>query len=352
MPLLTAYNRQAAIVSKLRIEQQAAVAEASEAADQVNKNILAEGEAYKKQLAARKLIEEQIRAEQEVTAQIKRDKDAVVLQRAKDSAQSQLEIFTQLNATELEQIDNKEQQRLDKLNEYRDQELISLADWREAKKAIEAKADADETKLFIENKQKQVDADKLLRDEKIAVLDSTTQLIKNGLGEQSALYKAAAIVNATVKTYESATAAYNAALKLGPVGIALAPVVAGIAVGAGLANVRAIASAREQGGTLNAGQDSTFSERGQLEILTPSNSSRVRTAQQMKSIMGESSNSSPVINVVNIDQSTGGVSVETSTDDDGRIINLIRDTVSNDNVTPNSQIAKSVSNGFDVQVRR
>lgn len=111
-------------------------------------------------------------------------------------------------------------------------------------------------------------------------------------------------------------------------------------------------SAREQGGSLNAGQSSTFSERGQLEILTPSNSSRVRTAQQMKSIMGEGSSSSPVINVVNIDQSSRGVDIETSTDDDGRIINLIRDTVANDNVTANSQIQKSLVNGLDVQVRR
>jgi hypothetical protein len=69
--------------------------------------------------------------------------------------------------------------------------------------------------------------------------------------------------------------------------------------------------------------------------------------------MGEDGGSStPVVNVVNIDQTSGGVDIETSTDDDGRIIQLIRNTTSLDAQNPNSELRKSFAASTNLEARR
>ena len=113
-------------------------------------------------------------------------------------------------------------------------------------------------------------------------------------------------------------------------------------------SVISAASAREQGGNLDAGQASTFAERGEIEVLTPASNSRIRTANQLKGIMGESQ-SSPQVSVVVIDQTPSNNEVEASTDDEGRTIILIREIVSGDVGDPNSQIRKSFANSTNLQ---
>ncbi|HCR8473758.1 TPA: hypothetical protein OPF55_004505, partial [Shigella flexneri] len=111
---------------------------------------------------------------------------------------------------------------------------------------------------------------------------------RSALGEASTAYKAFAITQATIATYTSAVEAYKSTEAIPVVGPFLAPVAAAAAVAAGLANVGKIRSVREQGGNLAAGQMSTIAERGKPEVIMPASASRVRTAEQMRQIMGES----------------------------------------------------------------
>ena len=74
----------------------------------------------------------------------------------------------------------------------------------------------------------------------------------------------------------------------------------------------------------------------------PAGASRVRTAEQMRQIMGDSgkNNGTPQISIIN--QTTGRIdSVQQEQDDEGRITLLIREVVSGDLQDSNSQITKS-----------
>ena len=67
-------------------------------------------------------------------------------------------------------------------------------------------------------------------------------LARTGSKELAGVFKAAAIANTIIKTYESATSAYAAMAGIPYVGPALGVAAASAAVAAGLANVQAIAS--------------------------------------------------------------------------------------------------------------
>ncbi|HAE0746703.1 TPA_asm: hypothetical protein G2816_24185, partial [Salmonella enterica subsp. enterica serovar Enteritidis str. P125109] len=122
----------------------------------------------------------------------------------------------------------------------------------------------------------------------------------------------------------------------------LAPVAAAAAVAAGLANVGKIRSAREQGGNLAAGQMSTIAERGKPEVIMPASASRVRTAEQMRQIMGESGAKSGGDNVTIVNNTTGRIdSAATERDDEGRLRIIISETVSSALQDSNSAISKS-----------
>ncbi len=83
-----------------------------------------------------------------------------------------------------------------------------------------------------------------------AVLGSIVSLV----GEGSAIGKAAAVAQATIDTYTSATAAYSSTVGIPVAGPVLAPIAAGVAVAAGLLNVKKIISTKvpgpDPGGTM------------------------------------------------------------------------------------------------------
>ena len=100
-------------------------------------------------------------------------------------------------------------------------------------------------------------------------------------------------------------------------------------------------SAREQGGEAVAGRAYNMAEKGKAEVIVPSSNSRVRTAQQMKQIMGESGSNKPAsISIVN--QTTGRVDqVDQQYDNNNNLILTIREVVSNDLADSNSRISKT-----------
>lgn len=233
-----------------------------------------------------------------------------------------------LNASELELIDVQQKAKEDKAKEFYDRGIINEQEYQNALAQIAKQAD-----------------DKRL-DSYSSTLSNTTSALKTALGEGNALYKAAAITETVINTYKAATAAYSALAPIPIIGPALGVAAAAAAVAAGAANVAKIRSAREQGGTLSAGQASTIAERGKPEVIMPASASRVRTAQQMRQIMGENGNKqNSSDSVVIVNQTTGRIDqASTERDDEGRLRVIIRETVSGDMQDSNSQISLSRRN--------
>lgn len=251
----------------------------------------------------------------------KRQKEAQEKQQKGDDFMAQ--IMGQ-NATELELLDIQEQQKLAVADKYREQGLISEKQYQAALNAINeqyATKRADATATAFGN---------------------MASNIGSALGEASGAYKAFAIVQATIATYTAAIEAYKSTAAIPVVGPFLAPVAAATAVAAGLANIAKIRSAREQGGQLSAGQASTIAERGKPEVIMPAGASRVRTAQQMKEIMGQNGGNSGGDNVTIVNNTTGRVdSAVTERDDEGRLRIIISETVASQLQDNNSPISKA-----------
>lgn len=228
------------------------------------------------------------------------------------------------NATELELLDIQEQQKLAVADKYREQGLINEEQYQAALNAI--------------NEQyatKRADA-------LGSSFGDMAANAKTAFGEASTAYKAFAIAQATIATYTSAIEAYKSTAAIPVVGPFLAPVAAATAVAAGLANIAKIRSAREQGGQLSAGQMSTIAERGKPEVIMPAGASRVRTAQQMKEIMGQNGGNSGGDNVTIVNNTTGRVdSAVTERDDEGRLRIIISETVASQLQDNNSPISKA-----------
>ena len=228
------------------------------------------------------------------------------------------------NATELELLDIQEQQKLAVADKYREQGLISEKQYQAALNAINeqyATKRADATATAFGN---------------------MASNIGSALGEASGAYKAFAIVQATIATYTAAIEAYKSTAAIPVVGPFLAPVAAAAAVGAGMAQISAIRSAREQGGQLSAGQASTIAERGKPEVIMPAGASRVRTAQQMKEIMGQNGSSSGPSNVTIVNNTSSQIgSVSTEQDDEGRLRIIIEEQVAASLQNSNSKISKA-----------
>lgn len=251
----------------------------------------------------------------------KRQKEAQEKQQKGDDFMAQ--IMGQ-NATELELLDIQEQQKLAVADKYREQGLISEKQYQAALNAINeqyATKRADATATAFGN---------------------MASNIGSALGEASGAYKAFAIVQATIATYTAAIEAYKSTAAIPVVGPFLAPVAAAAAVGAGMAQISAIRSAREQGGQLSAGQASTIAERGKPEVIMPAGASRVRTAQQMKEIMGQNGSSSGPSNVTIVNNTSSQIgNVSTEQDDEGRLRIIIEEQVAASLQNSNSRISKA-----------
>lgn len=251
----------------------------------------------------------------------KREKDRQEKQQKGDDFMAQ--IMGQ-NATELELLDIQEQQKLAVADKYREQGLINEEQYQAALNAI--------------NEQYATKRAEALG----SSFGDMAANAKTAFGEASTAYKAFAIAQATIATYTSAIEAYKSTAAIPVVGPFLAPVAAATAVAAGLANIAKIRSAREQGGQLSAGQMSTIAERGKPEVIMPAGASRVRTAQQMKEIMGQNGGQPGGDNVTIVNNTTGRVdSAVTERDDEGRLRIIISETVASQLQDNNSPISKA-----------
>lgn len=365
---------------------------------------LTDAERQRANAAADKQYEEEIKKidEQEKKKTERENKSAMSAQkkieneaaRQQKAADTFLNTLARQNQNELAAIDAQESQKLKTLEKYRAMGKIKGQEYEDAKTQITLDADAKRNEFLKKQSEKDIkeqesadayvaqlqaefegesaeldrqyavkekkltdfhnkgrveeekyqDTMAKLREKKnqeslemdLQTWDKIAGNIASASKEGTAIYKAASITQAVISTYLAAT---KALAEGGPI---LGPILAASSVALGLANVAKIRSAREQGGALAVGQASTIAERNKPEVIMPASASRVRTAEQMRQIMGENGGkSSPTsINIVN--QTTGRIdSVQQQQDDEGRITLLIREVVSGDLQDSNSKISQS-----------
>lgn len=189
--------------------------------------------------------------------------------------------------------------------------------WEEyySQKKIAASAAADE----VERQTKRETLAQEAQTRKAAdAWDTMTQDLKSTLGEQNALYKASATVNATIKAYEAANSAYAALAPIPYVGPALGAAAAGVAVAAGLANVASINSARAQGGQVNAGDTVLTGERGR-ELFVPETNGSIISANMLNNSGGGGGTN------VYITNNSSNTQIEQETDENGDVYVKISD---------------------------
>lgn len=245
----------------------------------------------------------------------KQTEERMKQQESADAYIAQLQADFEGGAAELDRQYAIKQQKLD---EFHKKGLVSEEDYQKAKAELQEQKNQESLEMDLQT------------------WDKIAWNIASASKESTALYKAASITQAIISTYLGAT---KALAEGGPI---LGPILAATTVALGMANVAKIRSAREQGGTLAAGQASTIAERNKPEVIMPASASRVRTAEQMRQIMGENGGKSSPTSIIIVNQTTGRIDdVQQQQDDEGRITLLIREVVSGDLQDSNSKISQS-----------
>lgn len=200
-----------------------------------------------KQAADELAAAEKLAAEKKAL-QDKADADAKIAQE-KYLANRQL-INDMLQQADLDAIDNTFKRAAEELRIQEETDIAKL----QAAGATEAEINRIKASYVKKNKQlteEEAAFNKAMKEQDVAnALSAGSQIlgsIVSLVGEGTAVGKAAAIAQTTIDTYGSATAAYKSVVGIPVVGPALAPVAAGVAVAAGLANIKKIISTKTPG---------------------------------------------------------------------------------------------------------
>lgn len=191
---------------------------------------------------------------EEVEIRAVNDKYFRLLELAKQQGRSQEEI----DALAIAQMNEVNDIKLNYQNKnYADTKAI------EDQKVQDLKDNAEKEKKIEEEKQ-------LARQQWLSAGSATLKKAASLLGESTAEGKAMAIAATTIDTYQSATAAYKSLSGIPVVGPALGAVAAGVAVAAGLANVKKIMAVKVPGGKDKGGQTPSGGPTGgQSAAVTP-----------------------------------------------------------------------------------
>ena len=303
------------------------------------------------QTAEQKAAEESKRLEALKTAKAKEEAARQAMEKAqeladKEIASTQAAIDARVAAlqasflTEAEIAKQKNQLILDSSLTEQEQMALRLQLWGEYNDSVteSARQAAEEQASIEEKKQADIDANnKRMSD----AWSNLTGDLKTSLGEQNALYKASATINATIAAYDAANSAYAALAPIPYVGPALGAAAAGVAVAAGLANVAKINSARMQGGQVTAGTPYNVNERssgGNSEVFVPDSNGKIIPSHQV----GNDSNQSGGLNV-NI-FNYGSDEVSAVEEDDGSTSIYIKKSEFNDLMSQQGSNANSSLN--------
>lgn len=203
-------------------------------------------------------IEEKYKAE--IALAEKYHKSTVELKKARDK---------ELYDLEMKQVDLT-REGLDKVDALRATSIKKTKEFQELeKKGLQGVAESRqrlfdlETQLDEKRKKAQEDA--------LASVASSLGQIADLFGEQSKAGKAAAIAEATINMFLSAQKAYAATVGVPVVGPVLAPINAGLAIAAGIKNIKSIASVKTpNGGGSESSVPSTNSFTSAMQPQAPS----------------------------------------------------------------------------------
>lgn len=123
---------------------------------------------------------------------------------------------------------------------YQNEQYKINEEARQREKEAQAKAEEDRKKLEEVKKKNREDA--------LTETAATLGAISDLFGEQTAVGKSAAIAEATISTYLSAQKAYDSTIGVPFVGPVLAPINAGLAIAAGIKNIKAITAVKTPNG--------------------------------------------------------------------------------------------------------
>jgi hypothetical protein len=163
----------------------------------------------------------------------KHNKDTVDLEKAKNKELKDLE-DAQIDTTRLglEKVVTLKAGSLSKTKEFQEQEKQGLVGVAEVRKRI---SDAEQA---IEDKKRQN------LTEALTATAETLGKIADLFGKQTKAGKVAAVAEATIQTFLSAQKAYAATVGVPVVGPVLAPINAGLAIAAGIKNIKAITAVK------------------------------------------------------------------------------------------------------------
>jgi hypothetical protein len=191
-------------------------------------------------------------------------------------------------------------QELAVLDQRRIDEQMSDETFNKLKEAAKIKHSDNEKKI-----------DQSVIDNKLSIAQGWLSSLSAILGKESAAGKAVAVAQATIDTYKSAVSAYAAGMALGgPVGLVMGPLAAGMAVSAGIQNIKKITSTKapkaekgalfsiggqrhSAGGTLFTGADGTQFEAEQGELIGVLNRNAARHFMAFNNAFPAGSGSAP-----------------------------------------------------------
>jgi len=201
--------------------------EAKRLKEEKDKAIISEAEAFRNQLEA----------VQKVEADAKKSNADALLTEQELAIQTENEAYETKKANAIkfgEDYQEIERQHLNTLND------INLTAQQKQYADEKANSDAKIKLTELEKKSKLEAAD---------AVANTLSAMSDLLGKETAAGKAAAVASATINTFSSAQKAYDATVGIPYVGPILAPINAGIAIAAGIKNVKSILSVKVPGGS-------------------------------------------------------------------------------------------------------
>ncbi|WP_217476618.1 phage tail tape measure protein [Stutzerimonas stutzeri] len=241
---------------------------------------------------------------------------------------------------ELDRIDEAES----KLEEWYERQLEMLDQFRKERADLSATWDEEELAIKQQHEDGMARIEKARQLAALSSIDSflgnMIQLQETGSKKGKAIAKAAAIVQTTIKTYESATSAFSAMAGIPYVGPALGAAAAAAAVAAGMANVAAIQGMAHEGIDSIPQTGTWLLEKG--ERVTTANTS-AKLDKTLSDIQSGNSGTGQSIQIIN-----NGEPMTARTEMDGNTLRVILDRIRAD-IMSDGTTKQAISQKFGIE---
>ncbi len=212
-------------------------------------------EAEAKEIAASEKLAE-IKAAEKLAAEEKAEADQKAMDEENQRKSDEYDLLEDLREenmiAEIEDLQDKALKELEIQKKSELEKLESYENFEELKAEIDEKYKIKTAAVNESFKKDELKWEEMTKEQKLKMAGDSFSQLSEIMGKESAAGKAAAIAQATINTYLSATAAYAALAGVGPIGPVLGAIAAAAAVAAGLANVKAIIATGDGGGSAPA----------------------------------------------------------------------------------------------------